>query len=113
MIHIPDSVFPKDDAGNPVCPKCRKLLKACDCPSFDPTKPKMDLFDPSVRLDKSNRSGKKVTLITGLPPDENYLKELSKTLKIRTGSGGTAYIKEGSGVIEIQGDRRVIVKEML
>jgi translation initiation factor 1 len=113
MIHIPDSIFPKDNDGNPVCPKCQKLLKACDCPSFDPTKPKMDLFKPVIRLDKSNRHGKKVTLITGLPTDEAYLKELSKTLKIKTGSGGTAYVSEGFGVIEIQGDHCKIVEKVL
>ena len=113
MIHIPDSIFPKDDQGNPVCPKCKKLLNACDCPSFDPTKPKMDLFNPTVRLDKSNRHGKVVTLIQGLPSDEAYLKELSTTLKVKTGSGGTFYVSEGLGVIEIQGDHRKMIEQAL
>ena len=113
MIHIPDSIFPKDAQGNPVCPKCQKLLKDCDCPSFDPTKPKMDLFKPTIKLDRSDRHGKKVTLIQGLPSDEAYLKELSKTLKVRTGSGGTTYISEGFGVIEIQGDHRKTVEKIL
>ena len=113
MIHIPDSIFPKDADGNSVCPKCHKVLKDCDCPSFDPTRPKMDLFSPTVRLDKSNRHGKIVTLIQGLPSDTVYLKELSKTLKIRTGSGGTMYVQEGLGVIEIQGDHRVVVEKIL
>jgi translation initiation factor 1 len=113
MIHIPDSIFPKDADGNSICPKCQKLLNVCDCPSFDPTRPKMDLFKPSVLLDKSNRHGKTVTLIKGLPPDEMYLKELSKTLKVKTGSGGTRYISEGSGVIEVQGDQRATVKKII
>jgi translation initiation factor 1 len=113
MIHIPDSIFPKDALGNPVCPKCSKQLKDCSCPSFDPTKPKMDLFKPVIKLDKSNRHGKKVTLIQGLPTDENYLKELSKTLKIKTGSGGTSYVSEGFGIIEVQGDHRKIVERIL
>jgi len=113
MIDIPDSIFPKDAQGNPVCPKCNKQLKACDCPSFDPTKPKMDLFKPVIKLDKSNRHGKKVTLIQGLPSDEVYLKELSKTLKVKTGSGGTTYVHEGFGVIEIQGDHRKTVEKIL
>ena len=113
MIHIPDSIFPKDTQGNPVCPKCRKLLKDCDCPSFDPTKPKMDLFKPTIKLDRSDRQGKKVTMIQGLPADEAYLKELSKTLKVKTGSGGTTYVSEGFGVIEIQGDHRKTIEKIL
>ena len=113
MIHIPDSIFPKDALGNPVCPKCKKLLKACDCPSFDPTKPKMDLFKPTIRLDKTDRHGKIVTLVQGLPSNETYLKELSKTLKVKTGSGGTFYVAGGFGVIEIQGDHRKMIEKIL
>lgn len=112
MIHIPDSIFPKDKDGNPVCPKCQKIIKDCDCPSFDPTKPRMDLYKPVIRLDRSDRNGKTVTLIKGLPSDENYLKELSKTLKVKTGSGGTFYIAGGLGVVELQGDQRKTVERM-
>ena len=65
-----------------------------------------------VRLDKSGRKGKVVTVIDGLPRNEDYLKTLAKTIKSNTGSGGTFYLGEESGVIEIQGDHRLAIKEI-
>ncbi|MCA9407840.1 MAG: stress response translation initiation inhibitor YciH [Candidatus Omnitrophica bacterium] len=113
MIDIPESVFPKDLQGNTLCPKCQKIVADCQCPGYDPTQPKQNLYSPRVCLDKSNRHGKIVTLITDLPMDEKYLKQLAKHLKSKTGSGGTFYIKEESGVIEIQGDKRdIVLKEL-
>ncbi|MBF0483533.1 MAG: hypothetical protein HQL25_02390 [Candidatus Omnitrophica bacterium] len=104
MIFIPDSIFPKNNEGKSICPKCKKVIEACDCPSYDPTKPKLDQYSPIVKLDKSGRSGKVVTVISGLPKDEAYLKDLAKTLKIKTGSGGTFYVTAEGGVVEIQGN---------
>lgn len=113
MIDIPDSFLPKDAQGNLVCPKCQKTTAQCDCPSFDPTKPKADKFKPLVRLDKSGRKGKIVTLIQALPRDEAYLKDLSKTIKVKTGAGGTFYLDDKGGVIEVQGDHQEAVARML
>jgi translation initiation factor 1 len=48
------------------------------------------------------RKGKGVTVITGLPLNDDELRELAKELKRSCGSGGT--VKEG--VVEIQGDHR-------
>ena len=48
MIDIPDSVFPSNTNGDPICPKCRKDLTLCDCPSFDPTQPKKDLYEQTA-----------------------------------------------------------------
>ena len=111
MIDIPDFVYPKDAAGNPLCPRCQKLLAQCDCPSLQQAQPKKQAVKPSVRLDKSGRKGKVVTLISSLPSNEQYLKETSKALKVKTGSGGTFYINLEGGVIELQGDHKKIVME--
>jgi translation initiation factor 1 len=54
-----------------------------------------------------------VTVVSGLPRDEEYLKNLSKTLKVKTGSGGTFYSSGEMGVIEIQGDKRKDVEQIL
>ena len=113
MIHIPDSIYPKDSNGQSVCPKCRKLINLCDCPSFEPAKPKQVAFVPSVRLEKSGRKGKIVTMVEGLPRNEGYLKNLAKDLKTRTGSGGTFYFSERGGVVEIQGDHQQVIKQIL
>ena len=111
MIDIPDSIFPKDASGNALCPRCKKTLAQCDCPSFEPAKPKSPAIKPSIRLDKAGRMGKMVTVIASLPRNEAYLKDLAKELKVKTGSGGTFYLGEKGGVIELQGDHREMAIE--
>ena len=113
MIDIPDSIFPTDEQGRQLCPRCKKILSQCQCPSYEPVKAKAPKWTPSIRLDKSGRKGKIVTMIEGLPSDEKLLKNLSKKLKTKTGSGGTYYFKDGNGIIEIQGDHKDVVWRIL
>ena len=113
MIDIPDFVYPKDTSGNALCPRCKKLVAECHCPSGESSKPKSPSIKPSIRLDKSGRRGKVVTLIGDLPRNEAYLKDLAKELKIKTGSGGTFYLNEDGGVIELQGDHKEMVMELI
>jgi len=111
MIDIPDFVYPKDPQGHALCPRCRKTLPLCDCPSGEPVKSKSQPIKPNIRLDRSGRKGKVVTLIESLPPNEGYLKDLAKTLKVKTGSGGTYYLAENGGTIELQGGHKDMVRE--
>ncbi len=62
-----------------------------------------------VRREVAGRRGKPVTTISGVPVDDAGLKELASRLKKRCGVGGA--IKDG--VIEIQGDHRDVVVEIL
>ena len=62
-----------------------------------------------VRREIGGRRGKEVTTISGVPLDDAGLKALSGRLKKRCGVGGS--VKHG--VIELQGDHRDLVVEML
>lgn len=79
-----------------------------DEPKAAPERPKGDGI---VRIQKqtSGRKGKGVCLITGVDGDDEFLNKLAAELKKKCGCGGS--VKEG--VIEIQGDKRDLLKKLL
>jgi translation initiation factor 1 len=62
-----------------------------------------------VRRETAGRRGKAVTTVADLPLDDAGLRELAGRLKKRCGVGGS--VKDG--VIELQGDHRDVVVEVL
>ena len=62
-----------------------------------------------VRREVAGRRGKAVTTVSGVPLDDAGLRELAGRLKKRCGVGGSAK----DGVIELQGDHRDVVVELL
>ena len=62
-----------------------------------------------VRRETAGRRGKAVTTVSGVALDEAGLRELAGRLKKRCGGGGSAK----GGVIELQGDHRELVVELL
>ncbi|MBU9809199.1 stress response translation initiation inhibitor YciH [Rahnella sp. C60] len=67
--------------------------------------------DGIVRIQRqtSGRKGKGVSLITGIDLDDIALEKLAGELKKKCGCGGA--VKDG--VIEIQGDKRDLLKQLL
>jgi translation initiation factor 1 len=90
-----------------MCPVCGKPSDRCVCrkkgvsPSGDGT--------VRIRRESKGRGGKTVTVISGIPLDEEGVRAIAGELKRRCGTGGT--VKEG--VIEIQGDHcQILMAEL-
>jgi translation initiation factor 1 len=79
-----------------------------DEPKAEAVRPK---GDGVVRIQRqtSGRKGKGVCLITGIDVDDAQLATLAAELKKKCGCGGS--LKDG--VIEIQGDKRDLIKSLL
>ena len=90
-----------------MCPVCARPQNDCLCKEAS-RGPKGD-GNVRVGRETKGRKGKGVTVITGLPLDDKGLQSLSKQLKRHCGAGGT--VREG--VIEIQGDHRDLLVDLL
>ena len=102
-----DSDLVYSTAHGKMCPTCGKPVAACECGKKKATPNSGGTV--FVARETKGRRGKAVTVITGVSLDRGGLRELAKRLKQRCGSGGT--VKKG--VIEIQGDHRETVAELL
>lgn len=76
--------------------------------------PQTDTLPPArqklrVQLDRKNRGGKTVTLVTGFVGSDDDLKELGRLLKSKCGVGGAA--KDGE--VMVQGDFKQKVIDLL
>lgn len=101
----PGGLVYSTDSGR-MCPGCRHPVAQCCCGQPVPV-----ATDGIVRVSRETqgRKGKGVTVIRGLALDASALTQLGRDLKAACGSGGT--VKDG--VIEIQGDHRDRVVELL
>ncbi len=92
-----------------MCPACGEPVGACVCRQRQAAA--VPDSDGVVRVSRETkgRKGKGVTLIAGVPVDENRLHSLATQLKRRCGAGGT--VKDR--VIEIQGDHRDLLVDEL
>ena len=94
------------DAGR-MCPACRQPIGNCRCSAVS-SRPSSDGI-VRVAIQTKGRAGKGVTLVQGLALDAVALAAMGKQLKTACGSGGT--VKDG--VIEVQGDHRERIVELL
>lgn len=91
-----------------ICPACGKPVAACICKKISKPGPPGDGI-VRVSRETKGRKGKGVSLVSGVPVTGDELKQLAKELKQKCGSGGTVR----DGVIEIQGDHRDVLVELL
>ena len=104
-------VYSTDPARNQRCLKCKKLMPECLCEKKSVVK--VSDFIAMLRLESANCGGKTVTVIAKLPPTEKFLAPLATELKNRCGSGGTYRTGNPYGCIEIQGDKRDMIRKVL
>ena len=92
----------------PRCERCGELEESCTCPP--PPKALTAPEKQTARLNVEKRKrGKVVTLVRGLPTEENDLPALLGRLKAACGAGGT--IKDQ--LLEIQGNHLERVRDLL
>lgn len=104
-------VYSTDPERNKKCVKCKKLMPECVC-NIEPETPSSGLT-AYLRIETQGRGGKVVTVIDRLPRHEGFLDRLSRLLKQKCGAGGTYAIRNGHGIVEVQGDNRERVKALL
>ena len=93
-----------------MCPGCGWPADNCQCSSQRAgTAPVPARIVAKLRIEKSGRGGKTVTVVYGLPENGEFLKELSQELKRACGTGGTVV----EGGVELQGDRRERARDVL
>ena len=91
-----------------LCPTCSAPVDMCRCKRVRNAAPEGDGV-ARVRRETKGRKGKTVTTITGVPLPEEGLRDLTKELKRRCGTGGACK----DAVIEIQGDHtETLVSEL-
>lgn len=110
-------VAPKDNARTVystatggVCPGCGWPQRDCKCSSRvarDEAVPAR--LVAKLRMEKTGRGGKIVTVVFGLPQNATFLEELAQELKRACGTGGAVI----EGGVEIQGDLRDRVRALL
>lgn len=91
-------VYSTDPVPAPRCPTCHK--NPCSCPA----QVKVGPLKPAFRIERKGRGGKTVTVVAKLPAHETFLKQLCAHLKKSIGTGGTYYLENGQGIIEVQGE---------
>lgn len=93
-----------------LCPGCGEPVAECCCAQLE-DEARLSKLDGIVRIrrETAGRKGKGVTTISGVPLPDAQLKQLTARLKKSCGTGGALK----AGVIEIQGDHRDKLKQLL
>ncbi len=103
MVKPPDRLVYASNKGR-VCPKCGWPATDCRCAAQQTVanEPVPARLVCKLRIEKTGRGGKTVTVIDGLPRNASFAAELAQELKRSCGTGGTLR----DGALELQGDLR-------
>jgi translation initiation factor 1 len=86
-----------------VCPTCGWPERDCKCSrQFTRDAPLPARIVAKLRIEKSGRGGKTVTVVYDLPRNQEFLKALASELRRACGAGGAVV----ENTVEIQGDHR-------
>lgn len=97
-------------ASGRLCAACGWPERDCKCSSqFSRDEPIPVRVVAKLRVEKSGRGGKTVTVIYDLPRNQPFLKQLAGELKRACGAGGAVV----DNTVEIQGDLRDRVRDLL
>jgi translation initiation factor 1 len=92
------------------CPVCGWPQRDCQCSDRRAaSEPVPARLVAKLRVEKTGRGGKTVTVVYGLPQNAVFLRELAQDLKRACGTGGTT-TDDG---VELQGDLRDRVRDAL
>lgn len=112
LVYSTDPAFRRPDTDRR--PQKKRFDKAVKKPQRFPEESfKLETINAFMRIEKSGRGGKTVTVIDRLPRAERFLSGLCRDLKNRAGSGGRYGYGELGGFIEIQGDKRDVLRRIL
>jgi translation initiation factor 1 len=93
-----------------ICPGCGWPANDCKCSSKRTVEESVpQRVVAKLRMEKTGRGGKTVTVVYDLPNNTAFLKELAQELKRACGTGGAV----AENTIELQGDLRPRVREFL
>jgi translation initiation factor 1 len=92
-----------------ICPTCGWPADNCQCSSRKASASVPEKVVAKLRLEKSGRGGKTVSVIYDLPNNAEFLRTLCSELKKACGTGGSV----SDTTIEIQGDQRDRLRALL
>jgi translation initiation factor 1 len=97
-------------SGGSICATCGWPTRDCKCSSqFTRQQQVPDKVVAKLRVEKSGRGGKTVTVVYDLPDNDAFLKALAGELKRQCGAGGAV----SGNTVEIQGDLRDRIRAAL
>jgi translation initiation factor 1 len=92
-----------------ICPECGRPLADCQGRHASVDEAVPSRIVAKLRMERTGRGGKTVTVVDGLPRNAAFLNQLCQDLKRAAGCGGA--VKDGA--VELQGELRERVRDIL